>query len=541
MKAIKILSLVLALVMLTATLAACGSYSKPSSVFADYVDETPTYTTANQLSVDGSISANRSGIALVNDYTSDNKMISKLVDLLGNKVLVEFTNTDTVTYSFELQTAAEAFYAVLITVDSTDAENVKTIYALYDQNGVKIAESDKIERNDIYVVCDLIAFGDSIYRVSPEGVITLAFERKSFEGRLPAAGDFTEDNYIYRNLSTGEIFFYDTEMNLCGYWKAPAHINLDYMTAGILANGKALVQYVITLPADAKAFDVFDNGEKKDLVTLLVDTDGDVKDLNCDYMFTEIVSRAATSGNRRGGFDGYYDESIENLAMGYEIVDGLVDKSVYTRKCYVLSNSGKVKGAIEIYDNQMFMSSYMPAAPIAKDTYIVVTAAKQILLIDGSGKLIADISVMVSMMGGQTPYINEAYLILADAIYDFSMNKLYDLKEKEMTVEAVYDRSILLEDKDGKLYLFNGTAEPALIDGDDKTEIVSLDNTNSIFAVKKTADDGKVTYTYYNDLGVAVLSDIEIELRHYTSFNDGKATVFTGENAESKSVYYVFK
>ena len=81
MKAIKILSLVMALLMLTAVFAACGSYNKPSNVFADYVDETPTYTTATQLSVTGTIGNIVDGIAVMYDTNADNKDVVKLVDI----------------------------------------------------------------------------------------------------------------------------------------------------------------------------------------------------------------------------------------------------------------------------------------------------------------------------------------------------------------------------------------------------------------------------------------------------------------------------
>ena len=539
MKAIKILSLVMALLMLTAVFAACGSYSKPSSVFADYVDETPTYTTATQLSVTGTIGEIVDGIAVMYDTTAEGKAVVKLVDVLGNKMLVEFTNTDTLSYSLEVRHAVEECYAILTTTDSTDAENIKTTYTMYDKNGVQIATSDAIESYDIYTRGDLIAFGKSIYRVNEEGVITLAFERKAFEGRLPEVSYFTEENYVYVNWQDGEIFFYDTEMNLCGYWKAPSHINLDHFTAGALANGKVLVQYIIILPEDAKDYDVFEEGQKKDLVTLVIDTDGDADEYDSDYIFAEITGNVSTSSSWSEEIFEYFDDSIENLAMGFEIVDGFVDWDVYTQETYVISGNGKVKGAIEIHPQQIYMDSYMPAAPLADGVYGVMTSAMQILLVNGSGDLIADITGLLSSSGGTSAPMNECYLISNTAIYDFSMNKLFDLEEKEMTVNTIYDRSIILEDKDGKLYLFNGGAEPALIDGDDKTEILYI--SSNIFAVKKTADDGKVTYTYYNDLGNAVLSDSEIRLDYDCTVADSAAVILSGVNAESKTVYYIFK
>lgn len=539
MKAIKILSLVMALLMLTAVFAACGSYNKPSSVFADYVDETPTYTTATQLSVTGSIFGEIvDGIAVMQDTTAEGKDVVKLVDVLGNKMLVEFTDTDTLSYSLEVRRAVEECYAILTTIDSTDAENIKTTYTMYDKNGVQIATSDAIESYDIYTRGDLIAFGKSIYRVNEEGVITLAFERKAFEGRLPEISYFTEENYVYVNWQDGEIFFYDTEMNLCGYWKAPSHINLDHFTAGALANGKVLAQYIIILPADAKDYDVFENGQKKDLVTLVIDTDGDADEYDSDYVFADITGNVSTSSSWSEEIFEYFDDSIENLAMGFEIVDGFVDWDTFSQETYVISGNGKVKGAIEIHPQQIYMDNFMPAAPLADGVYCVVTSAMQMLLVNGSGDLIADITGILDFSGSSSP-VNECYLISDTAIYDFSMNKLFDLEEKEMTVDTVYDRSIILEDKDGKLYLFNGGAEPALIDGDDKTEI--LREAGGIFAVKKTADDGKVTYTYYNDLGNAVLSDSEIYLSWERTVADGAAVILSGVNAESKTVYYIFK
>lgn len=539
MKAMKILSLVMALLMLTAMLAACGSYSKPSSVFADYVDETPTYTTATQLSVTGTIGTIVDGVAVMTD-TVDNKDVVKLVDLLGNKLLVEYTDTDTLDYFLEVKSVVEECYAILTTVDSTNPDDVKTTYTLLDKNGVQIAQSDKIDYSDIYTSADLIAFGKSIYRVNEEGAITAAFERKAFEGKLPEIHAFTKDNYVRVEYYTGEVFFYDTEMNLCGYWKAPAHINMDSFTCGVLANGKVLVQYVNILPTDAKDYDVFYEGQKRDLVTVVIDTDGDADEYDCDYIFAEITGNVSTSSSWSEETFEYFDDSIENLAMGFEIVDGLADMSIYTQETYVISGNGKVKGAIEIHPNQRFMDNYMPAGPVADGVFVVATLSEQILLVDGSGDLIADITGIMESFNGSFAPINECYIISDTAIYDFSLQKVFDLKEKEMTVNDVYNRSIILEDKDGKLYLFNGAADPALIDGDDDTSIINVSGTDRVFAVEKTAN-GKTTYTYYNDLGNVVLADSEIYLSCDHTIADGAAEILSGYNAESKTVYYIFK
>ena len=528
MRKTKIVALVLALLMVSALLVACGKFDAPDQVFAEYEDKSPTYTTATQLNVSGHIANSEGWTAIMEDETADGKEVSRLVDLAEGKVLLEFTNTDKVTYELEMGEVGESVAVLLITVDSTDSAKVKTTITLYDKNGTQIAQSDKLDEDDVDSFADLLVFGESVYRVAEDGSITLAFEHKSYESELPEIDAYTSDYYL--NIEDDVVYAYDNNLDLISVYKAPSYA--QSVVAFALNNGNVFVQYRVELPYDAEDYDLYYGAKKWDIVTVIVDPDdGDADDIDFEYLVDEGGSRIS----QKSYFEslGYVD-SIENIVVAYEIDDNYrVDKSELTVKILVVSNNGQVKGSLlEMIPNQV---AYDEAAAVryGEDLFLVINASGERVLIDAAGDVIANIG------RNSVSKYNELYIVIGDVIYDHDMNKLFDLEEKEMSIEHVLDRSIILEDEDGKFYLFNGTAEPTVIDGDDNTTYTYLYNSR-VFAVKKVAD-GKTTYTYYNDLGVAVLSDSELRLGHNRTIEGGAATILSGADANNKTVYYIFK
>lgn len=527
MRKTKIVALVLALLMVSALLVACGKFDAPDQIFAEYEDKSPTYTTATQLNVSGHIANSEGWTAIMEDETADGKEVSRLVDLAEGKVLLEFTNTDTVTYELEMGEVGESVAVLLITVDSTDSAKVKTTVTLYDKNGTQIAQSDKLDDDDLDSFADLLVFGESVYRVAEDGSITLAFEHKEYESNFPPINAYADGYYLW--LTGNVVYAYDENLELLSVYKAPSYA--QELVSFALNNGNVFVQYRVELPYDAEDYDLYYGAKKWDLVTVIVDPDdGDADNIDFDYMVKEGYSRSSSESY----FEMVgYDESIENIIVGYEIDDNYrVDRSELVEKLLAVSNNGQVKGdLLQMIPNQI---AYDGAAGVryGEDLFLVINARGERVLLDAAGDVIANIGVT------SVQDHNELYIVIGDVIYDHDMNKLLDLEEKEMTVEKMMGRSIILEDEDGKFYLFNGTAEPTLIDGDDTTTYINI--SSCIFAVKKVAD-GKTTYTYYNDLGTAVLSDSEIRLNNNRTIEDGAATILSGVGTDDKTVYYIFK
>ncbi len=532
MRKAKILALVLALLMVAAVFAACGKSNSPDGVLANYVDKTPTFTSATKLEVGGKIGAVKGCLARMTDATADGKTITRVFDLKESKTVLELTDTDTLTHVVELAEVGESVVIKVYLNDMTDAQKPKNVISLYDKEGTKIVESDKLTQSEFYSFADLIVFGESVYRVADNGGISLAFEHKKYEGALPTISYYTDNYYFAVNYDeVVRLTAYDKEMNLLSIYVAPSYA--QSYNFFVMSNGNIFVQYRVALPDDARNYDIYNGTTKYELVTAIVDPDdGDADEIDFEYVVVLGYSRATA----RDYFERVcYADSIENVARCYPITDKRVNTDLISTELLVISNNGRVKGdLLSMIPNQV-LSDDSYGERLSEDLFRVINASSERVLIDASGEVVANIGY------NDVSDYNELYLVMGNVIYDHDMNKLLDLEEKGMTIETTLERSFILIDKDGNFYHFNGTAEPVLIDGDDKTEIFYFGN--RIFVAKKIADDGKVTYTYYNDLGAAVLSDSEILLTYDYSFEeDGVVSlILNGTDSEQKPVYYIFK
>ncbi len=502
MKKIRIISLMLVVLMLALALASCGGYQKLNKIYeGEYYDASPAYASAKEL-------AAVAGATFV-DVKGDLALFSKLdgttitytvMNVKTEAVVGTYTDTDTVDTVVSLYSALHtAFYKVLI-IDNTNTEKTYTT-KLYTASGAEFAASTK-ENVCFDIELDFVQLDEKVYRSNEEGSFAEAFDRPAYAGDLPSV-QHTDGKYYY-SLSSGIVYSYDDEFNLLAVIKTPGYATTFSSFSSqifLLGDGNIMLEYFVSLPKDAQDFDVRVGDAKYDLKVVIASAkDGSQKEIDSDYYFDEIESYKIYNAHNRPADAKETDYKIDVYAKAYEIVDQQLVRE--NEKHLALSTSGKVKGALdENIDGQNG-----EAVRLNADYFVINTKDGKKKLVDMSGDVIADVS--------SARYLLENMIVCEDAIYDYSLNKVLDLKEEEMTLfgtEYVPGGSVvLLMDKDDKIYLYmgptdsNSSAAPQLIADNDKTKVYYYSGGFGFYVVDTT--NANATYTYYNNAGVALFT-----------------------------------
>ncbi|MBR4942630.1 MAG: hypothetical protein IKZ28_01250, partial [Clostridia bacterium] len=179
-----------------------------------------------------------------------------------------------------------------------------------------------------------------------------------------------------------EIFVYDLDYNFVSYYSIPSTCSdAEYY---ILGNGNVFVQYAKELPDDATEYDVYAEGTKYDVNSLIFDVvNSTTKEMNLNFVVSDLISKAMYPEI----FEEYVTSSkIVNLAQIHYIVDKSINEN--DKKVVSLSDDMVILGTLgKEISNQDGI-----AEPIGNNRFIVSDKSGRDYLINERGEMIGEVS-----------------------------------------------------------------------------------------------------------------------------------------------------
>ena len=523
MKTMRLFALLLALVMILASFAACSPKEEdPTEPPATEPETEAPVTYADFLNANYSTAAetvaamtaipelngydiyyngyesfyNDEVILLVKeDYTDplNVKTNYKLFSFLTGKVVLTLTESNDVDYTFTFNFSTSTLKATKVaTVYTNDVPTgTKTTYHLYDATGVEVINQTTpigtVKTLHDWVVCDNVA-----YTVNEE---TGALTKK---GMLPpnlytfdSMYTTRTDNYIYMDADSQGVAVFDYGFNMVALWAKPTGAN-SYKFF-VLDDGNLLIQYRKQLDPDTADYDYYTfspigNVLKYDLVTEIFSvTEKTSKAVNLNYVVSDCLA------NSRVNEDGEYTDTFDNIITVHPIINKRESTSVAELDFFYFGNDGTVGKSVKL-------NPYQTELPYKfTDGVYVVESVFGHALVDANGTVIAQMTEDEADQVG-------AYWLTDYGIYDVSFNLIYDFKEKNAELIDVIGDTIFV-----KQY----------VSADNKTDysVLSFCNGTSTELCKYVATDANHTFfAAHDNLDICYLYNTETnEYKYYNA------------------------
>lgn len=387
----------------------------------------------------------------------------KVLSMRHQKVVATFAEKNTI-HEIRLVEDAPAFF-VKKTVINPDIDAllgldnvVEVTYSLYDAEGNCVATSDNKEMP--YVLADMIIYDYTAYTYDHEGVISKKCDVPEY--LLLDKCFYWNDTYLYVNDGCNGYTVYDRDFNSVSHWCAPGY-DMDGCDMYVLNNLNVLVQYKVILDNDATDFDYVINDDdylnlKVDLETFIVDVKTAVatKLENFNYVIGGVVTKESMlRGNDDENANTYF--KFENLVTLIPIVNQHLDDSHASVDLVKMSDDGKIEASVKFVEYQ---NADIPTR-IDESLFTVGLLTGQTAIIKENGEIIHKLD--------KSYRIVDKYIVGTQAIYDFDLKKVYDLRKNKGTVIGIVDNTVYINAKtntgydiiafrDGdtkKLYSFN--------------------------------------------------------------------------------------
>ncbi len=530
MKKLKFLSLVLVVLMLLSALSACGS-SKISKVASfdkilnkDYVEEVTVLNSASHiLALDGySYEDASDDLALFSKDDALSTFRSYIVyNLKNNEVVGTFTGTETLSYNIYLYP-----YMPLFVVEATSVVNLTTTetYTIKDAKGTDIVTknspiADPTPFADMYMI-DYALYSEE------NGVLTKVQDVPE-NLALSDCDDYT-DEYFYV-FDDKQAVVYTREFAPVSYWYAPSYV--DDANMSLLNNGNILIQYRLPLEDSEKKYDLYEytsegNMLKYDLVSIIFDVKkGTEKEIELDYAVSYVMSYNSIMNNLDGEAV-FVEDAFENLAYIAPIVDGQVNTSPEVIDFVTMDNNGKIKKSLKIADAQ----TAGDFEKIGEDKYLVSTLYGQ-AVVDAKGELVYPINNSSLRVEGK-------YIVGDRAIYDLSMNVVYNLYDNNAEVIGILDGVIYIksvQDMDYRVIALrdSGEVEICMYDADAASITSYIPMGEKCYALFNTTT---LAYVYYNANGTELYRCQSLLDVIY----DGEDMMILRDISATPTAYYAF-
>ena len=349
MKKRKLLSVLALVLCFTMLFAACGkkdddaeettSNTNPPAPELSFMEKifnsevesaTKPLTSMTQLDdVTGTISSIGGSIVLFTD-ASGNNTVKKVFSAYTKSIVQTFTDRENEVYTvtslnaryypdssneenYNIFTYRNAF--MVTTADPTKNGKI-TQTAIYNAKGELIAAADGEATPEVYYYNGdasyksyWFIFDDVLYSTNTlDGSILKIADVPEYM-TLPYVTDESENYYYY--IGQSDVKIYDKQFKLVSEWAYPSFATFKY-GINLLNNGNIVAQYSVRLPEDAAEYDVLSNGNKYDLVTVIVSpADASEKELNADFIIHDVETSYASKL-----FYGVslYADGVENVA-----------------------------------------------------------------------------------------------------------------------------------------------------------------------------------------------------------------------------------
>lgn len=334
--------------------------------------------------------------------------------------------------------------------------------------------------NDGEIFCDLTVKENKVYRKGEDGALVLV--KDYGVSKMP---DFkalrqTGDKY-YEPYGTS-IIVYDKDLTEEFTYTYPGHV--ASVTYSLLANGSLLIQYGIELEDGAADFDyrtAGTDGKKYDLVTMLVNKDGNTKIDDIDFKLIAIKPSIAGADGQK-----IYADNVENLVIAVPISkDQPIDITQSNWQLMTLSNDCKKISRV-VAEGERIVDF---PEPLNDDCFSVNVYGGGKAVYNENGDKLGKLESFdpSALLGGK--YI----CVENDAIYDLKGAKIYDLNANKANYVELGDSLIIISDLDGK------TKYSTFIGGEVKElagQVIQA-STKGYFAEKKLKEGKTDVYDYY--------------------------------------------
>lgn len=504
MRALRVLSLSLAVLLLLPTLAACSG-DKNSSLDvlpSEHIQqEVFSYNALKPLTLPDVGShvqvqdCRGDLLVLYSEDTSGGKMQDpqlSVYNVATNRIVFTSSQPAVITlYGCGLFSVSD---------NRTQTESAPTyVSRLYDAKGKLLLDSD----TEI-----MVTEADGEATVTCDGV-GYWYDRE--QGRLERTGATMNTRPISTSVTAGYaedyLFEWDSERvwvyakesgRMVAYYAFPSYVTSRRVFP--LNNGNVLLQYLVSVSGrdgnapedseyDIERRKVYDSSSSASsyysLTTLLLSADsGKTSEVELPYIL-ETVTTAYREKDRSTSLG----EGTQNLASAVPIpADKLVDDSDDARCLLKLGNDASVTRLKKVREDQIGFPM-----TIYKDRYLVSTTSERTYLYDGEGKLIGDVTDSTRL---------EHWILSATGVFDYDGELILDLGEAQVKT-AVTSRDFILfsgiGEKAGQLFLFDGRGDALtlLADADEKPTVVWNTTYGGCFLLSVEDETGSCTYRLY--------------------------------------------
>lgn len=360
---------------------------------------------------------------------------------------------------------------MVTTADPTKNGKI-TQTAIYNAKGELIAAADGEATPEVYYYNGdasyksyWFIFDDVLYSTNTlDGSILKIADVPEYM-TLPYVTDESENYYYY--IGQSDVKIYDKQFKLVSEWAYPSFATFKY-GINLLNNGNIVAQYSVRLPEDAAEYDVLSNGNKYDLVTVIVSpADASEKELNADFIIHDVETSYASKL-----FYGVslYADGVENVATVSYIEDNKINTSVTGNDFVIISNELETGDSVKLAPGQESIPYY------AGNGYYIAPDYPTYMYFDKDGKLV----VTYDSSNFNTSFGN--YVVSSSAIYNqYTMEKVYDLEANKASIyRTLGDTAVIMtsndDESEGALYLF--------IDGEAKLLATSVKQDNGSYIIK---------------------------------------------------------
>ncbi len=497
MKKTKLLSLLLIAVLSVGILASCSDISATKlhkMINKDYEKSTEA-ATAQNVSADGTEYARNDAFVAFYDST-DNGSYS-LISTVSGKQVADLSNTATVKYN--IVTVGEDAAIVTETKEGSDGKT-ETTYKLYDSQG----EIASISSPDYKAIGALVIFGDAMYIADAKTGALSKFGDYAPYAAIPNVYAYN-DEFIFETYSDDiNVYSRETLELLSNYTKPSYASNYDFF---ILNNGNILIQYMVEYEryGDEDDYDVLLNGyQKMDLLTLIMNPEnGKIKDIDCDYIVTELEARSLKYPGDDYDYFGILDEDIENIALLKPIEDKRINSDEKALFMAEITNKGKIKDAMKLDNGELCGN----VEKLDDTHYLAYTTIGNIYVVNEDSEII-------KRLNENTLSVGKYFFVEDEGLYDLDLNLIAKFESTSAsTVNALpLDSAVILvetsvssTDSTVKLTMYTNDGSKVIYDGKGSS-VSDVDSIESVdvFYIETVSDDGALTTKYYNENGEVI-------------------------------------
>lgn len=454
---ILISAFVAVMLVITMLLSSCGgSIAHAKSYFDIFDKEMPfetgvTYNTSNvalpelnnyvvaNYSEDGkTVELANEEFVVLSTMTETGVLSHKVLSMRSQKVIATFAEANAV-HEVRLVEDAPAFFVKKTVIDpSIDVllglDNVISVtYSLYDAAGNCVVTSDNKEMP--YALADLVLYDYAAYTYDQDGIMAKKCDVPEY--LILEECFYWNDKYIYVSDSHNGYTVYDRDFNSVSYWCAPGY-DMDGCDMYVLNNNNVLVQYKVILDNDATKFDYVVNDDdylnlKIDLKTFIVNVEnGEAKELkDFAYIVGGVISKEMMlRENENESAEDYF--KFENLATLIPIVNQHIDDSHAAIDLVILNDNGGIVKSVKFVDYQ---NADIPTR-VDEDLFTVGLLTGQTAFVKENGEVVHKLD--------KSYIIVDKYIVGTQAIYDFNLEKVYDIRANKGTVISVVDNTVYI-------------------------------------------------------------------------------------------------